>query len=347
MSAVAFAHRGSLPARYETGYMADLEPVFSKLAAEGVEPIRSADAEAAFLPEGLQAVRVNGQAFGTSPSEIFPLTRVGVIVSMVGRLLKKELLPQPEALPPIINENAVRSLGFNKARSYEEILEPLGLGIPTALIEKLADVDDFLAVQKAERIVVKPNSGAGGKGIRRWHRNEVLGNFGTEEWGDKPQVLQPALDFTAPMPNYLRAYDAPSAEAFNCLSGSNASKELRVFVFRSPVESTVFPVGRVLNDGDKWFFVDPDSIPEKLSDDSIKVIERAANVCGALALYGAVDFGYGTAGPEDPDWHIIEANMRSPHLITYREHSGVAEVLRNLFVQQLLAVVRTTEAGTR
>jgi hypothetical protein len=67
------------------------------------------------------------------------------------------------------------------------------------------------------------------------------------------------------------------------------------------------------------------------------VIARAAELSGASALYGTVDYGYGSDGIVDSGWRAIEFNGKMPYLIGYNKHAGIADILRNELADQITA----------
>jgi hypothetical protein len=114
-----------------------------------------------------------------------------------------------------------------------------------------------------------------------------------------------------------------------------------VYGFHSPAGTDVFPVARAIEAGDQWFFVDPESLPNLVIEGTRKAIARAAEISGAQALFGTIDYGYGSSGDDEPDWHVIEFNGRMPYMVGYDTHVGVADILRENFATQIHATAVT------
>lgn len=310
--------------------------LFDKLRQREIDPRISLNGEAAFDASSVETHELldenTVQAIGA-----VALEEVGVIVNRLDRSFKMDQMPTTwqQAMPPIENENAMRSLVFRKHRVQNELFEPLGLGMPTRLVESYLDVDAFLHEHPASAYIAKPTSGTFSKNIHRLAPSDV-GNYFADNGGFGETILQPAYDFSLPLPNTLRPYDEASREAFDTLSASDLTKELRMYSFYSPQNTTVFPVARAMKDGeDKWFFVDPESLPETLVEDTKKVISRAALLTGSKAVYAALDIGYGSLDNGDPQYHAIELNGRMPYMIGYDKHHDVADTLREHFADQV------------
>lgn len=346
---ICFVYPKELPAAFESpkSNISGMPQIMDMLVERDLRPVLSAHAEAAFGEKTVAAVEPRGKGYGPAfPPRTYELSAVGALHSRLNRSIKKERLPEAIELPPTINDNATRSLAFRKARMHEEVLEPLSLGVPTHLVTSVEDVEVFLAEQSAKEIIVKPNSGYNSIGVQRIGREAVRELFeGNQNLlkGGSLQILQPAYDFTKPFPTTLKPYDKKSQPGFERWTGSDLSKEVRVYGFHSPQATEVFPVARAIDndaesgDKDKWFFIDPDSVPETLLEDTQNIMQRAALVSGAIGLYGSVDYGY------DGDWRIIEVNARMPYMIGYSKHQGVADVLRTIFADQLLAVAESRD----
>jgi hypothetical protein len=111
---------------------------------------------------------------------------------------------------------------------------------------------------------------------------------------------------------------------------------LRVYNFYSPDRSDSFPVGRAIKEGhDHWFFIDPDSIPARVYEHTEEAIKAAAKLTYAKAVFGTMDFGYGSISNESPDWQGIEMNSKQPYMIGYDKHRQIAHHLRVLFADQV------------
>lgn len=332
MSAIVFAHRNEAPHVYSEGYLAGIEPVFGQLQAAGIEVVQTSNAEAAFTDQNVIGLTHNQ---GERNQRSLPHEQVGGIVNVLHRNVKLELLPESQRAP-WINQNNVRTLGYHKQMMHDQVLLPLGLGIPTVLADSKPAVESFLAQQSTDSFIAKLNRGAGTNSTQILDRQQINAELTSQEWQEKPRVLQPAFDFTRPFPNSIRAYDTTAQENFNTFSNGDTVKEMRMYCFQALGETAVFPVGRNMGEGPNWFFVDPESLPEKLAEETARIATQVGAVTDTKSLYSAVDFGYGAMGSEDADWHVIEGNIRSPHMILEKAHAGVAMVLRKLFAEQLI-----------
>jgi hypothetical protein len=235
----------------------------------------------------------------------------------------------------MINENATRSLAFRKYKTHTEVLEPTGISMPTALAQNKEELDAFVTGQAAGKFIVKPENGTHSKGVQTASRAELQDLFAANPNFYGTQLVQPKYDLTVPFPSSVRPYDDESRESFDGWNRDGKTKELRVYGFHAGGDTTVFPAARAIENGDQWFFVDPDSLPDRVLDGTRQAMNRAAEATGALAIYGTVDFGYGTSGAEAPAWNAIEMNMRAPYMIGYDKHADVADTLREHFADQI------------
>lgn len=324
----------------------DRAELFAKLRGLGLDPFVTLDGEAAFGADRVQVSGLDCQEVKTVQEVAFE--SIGLIVNRLNRSVKYEALPV-DTLPPIVNENAVRRLVWNKDRVAEEVLEPLGLGIPTKLVSTRADIEAFLSQHFEQSFFLKPRHGNLGAGTRVLRRTALQKLYIQQPDLLDTQIVQPAYDFSAPFPKSIKPYDRKSAERFDELNTASLTKELRMYGFLSPGGLPTFPAARVVQPNrdrtrldSEWFFVDPESVPDSLVRQTENVLARTAQLTGSLALLGAVDFGYGsTRKTTPPEWKIIELNGLSPGLISYAEHKTVADRLQTLLSQQLLATVES------
>lgn len=326
----------------------DKQQLFQKIKERDLQPMVSLNGESAFSAAEVETHELVNERetryLGTRA-----LNEVGLIVNRLDRSFRYnesvsaktgEILPAlPEAwidAQPVVNENAMRSLAFRKERMYKEVLEPLDLGIPTQIIQTAVDAAIFAHEHPAEAYIIKPNAGGtGGKGVMTVAATELVSVAKSVAKGTEV-IVQPKYDFSGAMHPAIRAYDTLSDEAFTSWSKSDTVKEIRMYALLSPLQIALFPVGRAINDGtDHWFFIDPESVPDKLYDDTRSVVTLAAQQTGSRAVSAALDFGYGSLKGEHPDHHIIEYNGRMPYMIGYDKHPGVADTLREHFADMI------------
>lgn len=339
MNTAIFAHpRSELPAKT---LMPGKPELFGKLSERGVNAVVTFGGEDAFLDDVAEAHELTGESSSRKMGFI-ALDEVGLIVNRLDRGVKEDQMPKVwiNKNVPRLNENAYRSLTSKKHRVQSEILSPLGIGMPTLLVESLDDADRFIAEHPSASYIVKPNSGTFSKGVIKLDYTNVVDHFKDESLLGK-MIIQPAFDFTEPFPSALKPYDKLSEEDFNQLATSRVTKELRMYGFKSPQNTRIFPVGRALHNGsDTWFFVDPESVPTSVYETTRSTLEESARQTGSRAVYAALDIAYGTnSTAEAPDFHVVELNGRMPYLLGYEKHTGIADRLRDLLADQIAETV--------
>jgi hypothetical protein len=315
--------------------------LFSKLKDREISPFVTLNGEAAFNGKQVEVETLVSDDATRSFGRV-SLESVGAIVNRLDRLVKLDEMPAEwqDAMPASINENELRSLVFRKHRVQEEVLGPLDLGMPTQLINSFLDIDAFIHNNPSDSYILKPTSGTFGKGIFKLRASEIADHVASND-GFGKLIIQPAYDFSLPLPSSVKPFDKRSSEEFDLFSASEDTKELRMYTFYSSQETAVFPVGRMMKDGvDNWFFMDPDSLPEKLTTDAKNVAERAARLTGSRAVFAALDMAYGKIGDEEPGYQIVELNGRMPYLIGYDKHPVVADILRDRFADQIQQTVQ-------
>jgi hypothetical protein len=328
----------SLPGRFQLAEM---------LQQEGVRVAYSVGAEAAFDGRVVEAYDSIEDGLPAGGADHLALDgAVKVILNRADRSLK--LRAQIDAdipISPMFNANKVRSLGHYKDRNHTQILEPLGIAIPTALISERTDAERFLEEHPHSKYIVKPNSGSGAKGVVTLQRQQVPEAFASDTYLSKPHLLQPYYNLSRPLPTEIRPFDAGSAEEFADAAASDKPKEVRMYGFYALGQILTFPVGRVVDNGDSWFFIDPESVPEDVHDITRQGMALAAQHTGAKALYGTLDWAYGGASGEDPRWLAVETNLRSPYVIGFDKHPEVAARVHQQYAQTIITAARGLAAA--
>jgi hypothetical protein len=317
----------------------DRPELFAKLLARDLLGVVSIGAEAAFSGNELTIHTLDDADTLSSGSAFYNVDEVGVLVNRIDRSIKVDTLADTVQLPPMINENAMRRLAWHKERVAEEVLDPLHIGIATIAVESLTDATLFVDQTAADTFMVKSRHGALGEGMQVIDRDQVVPYFADNNDLYSKRVLQPAYDFSLPLPASLKPFDAASGEAFAGWGQSDKTKELRMYGFLSPESTAVYPAARVRHEGDQWFFVDPESIPSQLMTKTQLAMQRAAMITGSRSIYGSVDYGYGSLDGQEPAWVAIELNGLAPYMIGYDKHRTVADKLRSLFADQIKATV--------
>ena len=319
--------------------------LFDKLRDRDLDPVVTLGGEGAFDEQGVATHELIGES-ETRGLGHAAIGEVGLIVNRLDRSFRYEesqgkegdVLPKlPDAwqaaAKPIANENAMRSLAFRKEGFQRNILDPLQLGMPTQFVRNPLDAVVFAHENPADEYIIKPNSGTSGNGVMTVKSSE-LANIVID--GAKDMIIQPKYDFSGAMHPSIKPYDTLSDEAFAAWSKSETVKEIRMYTLLSPTKFSMFPVGRAFQDGvDHWFFIDPESVPDKLYDDTRSVMTLAAQETGSRAVSAALDFGYGSLNGETPDHHIVEYNGRMPYLVGYDKHAGVADKLRDHYADMV------------
>jgi hypothetical protein len=320
--------------------LSGVDEIFSKLRERGLTPAVSFHGENALDGRGwmyIQKLQGTGAARKLGGVSVAHLDRdIGAIVNLLDRKFRVG------GLPPVINENATRALAYDKAQAHQAVflptLGPRGLAMPTELASSPDVIAQFVDGNPAAGFIVKPKNGSNGKGVQQVACGDVPALFAADPTLMGTQVIQPQYNLSGAFPASVRPYDAASAETFDGWNRDGQTKELRVYGFHSPAGTEVFPVARAIQDGDQWFFVDPQTIPENVLDGTRDAIAEAARVTGSTALYGTVDYAYGNYDPaQEPGWAALEWNGRTPYMIGYDKHAGVAGHLRDNFADQIQA----------
>jgi len=304
----------------------------------GIKSVFSSDSEASFHI-GIDGVAVDSYQFAPSSESEVPVAErllvgsdIDVILNRRGRSL--QLAPEVRSLVPMFNSNEVRGMGHYKYRAHERVLEPLGIAMPTALVKTPDDAYIFMTEECASRdYIVKPEIGHGTKGVERLSAPEVFARLAENPGWLGRYLLQPAYDLTKPFPKEIKAFDSDSKDAFDAANESGKAKEIRMYGFHAGGETKTFPVARVVDNGDHWFVVDPDSVPELLHQKTQESMDLVARLTGVKAVQGTCDWAFGTHDSQDPHWAVVEANLRSPYV--YNQHSEVSRLLHGEFASQI------------
>jgi hypothetical protein len=354
---VCFTYRNpDRPANDE--FLPGREMLVNSLREEhGLEAVFTNQAEKSFTVAGDGTTLVDTYDFADTPDvgRPDPLkarrlelgSAIGVILNRQDRSFKAEDLngEQVWRKVPTFNPNEVRSLGHRQNHVHQEVLDPLGVAMPTRLITGSADIDDFLTAEasRATKYTAMPNVARGSKGIETLARDEVAGWFADNPDLQGKYLLRPAYDLTQPMPG-LRPFDDASQELFELSNNSLHPKRLRMYGMYAGGETRTLPVARLV-DGD-WFFVDPDSVPEELHTKTREVIGKVAELKNVKAVQGACDWAYGAYDGKPQEWRVAEARLRTPYMLGPNKHPEVSRRLHTMFAGQIAVAARTAHEPT-
>ncbi len=250
---------------------------------------------------------------------------------------------------PKINETAVQVYGTDKYLAFRDILQPLGLAIPTVAPDNVeALVAEFGATSA---YFAKLRRGGFGRGLEGFASAAELvswlGGLAAEE--RKRYIIQPAYDFLSPIPG-LRPFTSNDDKAV-AANWQPVSKEVRLYCFArngkcqeqfALPRANQFAAERSYKGVDStWMWADPSSVPSEPYVMSKQVIERIAAQTGEQVVYGAIDFGYGIApNSKTPQWVVIECNLDFPGVRTPRQHPIIGGQVSDMLARHIAAVAR-------
>jgi len=142
------------------GLLSGKPELFAKLEEREVRPVVSLQGETAFLANQVEVNRLITDSTVESIGRT-SLDSVGVVVNRLTRPFHMDEMPQEwqDSMPTVVNDNEFRLLAAYKDRVQTEILDPLGLGIPTRLIQNPVDIAIFMQEHPSTNYVVKPSNG--------------------------------------------------------------------------------------------------------------------------------------------------------------------------------------------
>ncbi len=235
------------------------------------------------------------------------LERFGVI-----RDLGKKIRPTEAHPVPLLNGPDVIRINDSKLAMYQLLFEDMqGLTLPLADARAAEAASEQL---KGDLFIVKPDNGAGGRGVRAVDKTELRTILDVIQ-PDKLHVVQEYVDMTRPFPAAIKGLDQEEQERLKSLE--NRKKELRVFVFYGANGMQVLPFARMLKQDDEksdtWAILDPECTPEEVIGYCQTTFDRLSQQTGTPEIYGAEDFIWGsTASQPDPQWLAGEVNLWRP-----------------------------------
>ncbi len=254
---------------------------------------------------------------------------------------------------PIINEVAMQRYGEDKFKAYQEILQPLGIAVPTFDLHELdkmafpAELEDT-----PYGLYVKPVGGALSEGLMRYSDvSEFQSKLSTLQATSGRYIVQPGYDFTLPWQD-IRPYSPADELEFTLRNQPETPKELRLYCFyTNDYGLDYFPVGRATDRGNQYmqtrhrFFVDPDSLPATLGAYTQSIVAKLADLTKAQGIFMAIDFGYGAKpGNKEALWVVQEINTRFPFLDFFNQHEAVGNKIENMFARQIKQLIMEPES---
>lgn len=221
----------------------------------------------------------------------------------------KRLRPTKDHPLALINDPALLAYDESKLNAHRDML----FDRQVATVRADGDDDSLIDTLQGMRIVVKPDKGAGGRGVEIVERSDVGAVIGRNP--DVTLVAQEYARTDSPFPVGIRGLDEDEQVKMDSLSGRQ--KEIRIFTFRGAEAFETVPVARFMAEGDEtsdtWVHIDADSIPEELILSSRTVADRLAAKTIHGEVYAAVDHVWSATEAEpDPRWRVGEFNLWKP-----------------------------------
>ena len=257
------------------------------------------------------------------------LATIGVI-----RDLGKKIRPRGEYNIPLLNDPKVIEYE-DKLKAYDELL--FDMQVPTVAMH---DVQQALDELHGDTIFMKPANGSGGKNAEAVHRDDVERVM--SENPDIRYIGQEFISTNAPFPQGIKGIDID--EHSKLCDTSHRHKELRMFAFFGNNQIKTVPIVRIMKEGnetsDSWIHVDPDTVPEELTDTAQVVFERLSEKTNTPEVYGVVDYVWGsTEHNQDREWMVGELNLWRPAVS--RRNAHTAHLHDSAMAEQLVRIARS------
>lgn len=242
---------------------------------------------------------------------------------------------------PFLNPNSIRQLGRDKHRMASEVLVPSDV-YKRAIVHieahtPASDMSALIGSLPGEQVVAKPTAGMRSRGVIVGTKAEVIAAL---QGADVSYIVEEKLNFSAALPD-LKASSDEEQTRLDYANQAGVNKELRMYYFGDNVWDSV---GRVAKAGerdfrgDKWLYVDLDSIPGTLIDKGNEVIASMRKLVEKRdqEFNIALDWVYAsTESNPDPDWQVMEVNATEPQLVHLSQNDEVGRRQYNKLATQI------------
>lgn len=229
-----------------------------------------------------------------------------------------------DSFVPVLNPTALREHSRNKDQAIDDILRPADAYSRRSKLvlpgELLSDAFDHIG---ARSFVAKPNLGRMSKGIVVGDKTIIESKI---QQAELPYLIEEKIDFSAAMPG-VRGVDDEQQARLDEANRLGVNKELRMYYFGNDTWDSVLRVaaeGETDFAGDKWLYIDQDSVSNEVYLKSAAVIAKMKERIGTDEANIALDFVYGsTESNPDPHWEVMEMNVAEPQLVFEHQHAEI------------------------
>lgn len=223
---------------------------------------------------------------------------------------------------------------------------PLAVLSPqTKVLQAGADARDIADHFTADKLVVKPASGSGGRDIAFVSAAQVAAEIeGRWRQDSVEDIVVQERVVNMPWPATIRAFNPDE----NARLHNAVSQELRMF----DVNNKYIPIARVVDPGsehqhhntyDTYVALDPNTVPPEAYT-AAQAIRTGLTSGGAiLHTATAIDLSYGIrpSRGEEPEWLLVEANTLDPQFPKESQYFDLAHSLNDQRSQQLVCMATT------
>ncbi len=168
--------------------------------------------------------------------------------------------------------------------------------------------------------------------------------------GDGDWIVEERLDMSQPLP--LKGLGPQDDEKIAIVNKLGLPKELRAYSFgkdSSGKLATNF-VMRASNKGDthldhdSWVYLDPDSVPAVMVEQTSAVMEALGLHTGIKEIHAATDWVYASSrSSPDAHWPPMEINATEPQLVFEQQHTATARLQVGMLADQMLRIASKTK----
>lgn len=311
--------------------------------------------------QGLTPVITNRQSFNsgeilrprldesgrlTFREETIALDGLRSAAAMHNRVLSSLTAPEA-ALIPKLNDNAIKDYARSKYRLYEDILHDYQAPTSFLAIEQDGFTDIAAALESIEtqHVVLKSDSGTGGKSMEKVERTEVASWAAhlLEQGKAGAYILQPDIAF-GKIPAGIQGVGESARNLITRARRDNLLSELRMLTVKNGSSYDFVPIMRVVTEegermgsaSDVYVDIDvPDELESQLRDVSRTVVEEAAAKAGGISqVLAAADYYF----TDDGQPRIMELNLRSPQIPRSRVNPVAGRRIHEVVANSLAAM---------